>query len=79
MNFTKFNKPSSVSLKERSKQALSSFYEVLEDLKEINQEAELKRIKLKEDQDLIEREIIEIDLISLSNLKVIGNIENILS
>lgn len=79
MNFTKFNRPSSVGFKERSKQALSSFYEVLEDLREINQEAEMKRIKLKEEQDLIEKEIIEIDLISLSNLKVIGNIENILS
>lgn len=68
-----------ISLKHRSDKAIVSFSKIVEELRIVNEHSVSKQNKLKEEQALIQKELAELENINASNLKIINNIEKILS
>lgn len=68
-----------ISLKNKSNKAIVSFSKIVEELRIVNERSISKQNKLKEEQALIEKELVELENMNTSNLKIINNIEKILS
>jgi hypothetical protein len=62
----------------KSAEAVNTFHKVMSDLKCINEKSLSKQHELKDAAYEIEREIKQLEAVSVSNLKIISNIENIL-
>ena len=69
----------SANLKQQSTNALDSFHRVMQDLKNINELSKTRQTELDAEAAKIKLEVKELETISANNLKIIGNIEKILS
>lgn len=69
----------SANLKQQSANALDSFHRVMQELKSVNELSKTRQAELDAEATRINAEKKELEAINASNLKVIGNIEKILS
>ncbi len=69
----------SAQLKQQSVNALDTFHRVMQDLKDINAQSEVKQAELAEEAARINQEIKDLAAVNVTNVKVITNIEKILS
>ena len=68
----------SEQLSKRSAEAITTFHKVISDLTTINEQAAAKKQELVQKVMDAESEIVQMEIVNKSNLKIIRNIENIL-
>ncbi len=67
------------TLRQQSVNALDTFHRVLQELKDINEQSSARQVELATEAAKIDEEIDDLAIVNANNLKVIANIEKILS